>query len=219
VRLLIIGGGLGCTQVQDICASQELPLNVSCAIADDNCALWGKEVHGLPCWGGTDADKLAQWLADERFDEAVIAISTSIRARVKLREKCDNLGVPLASVVHDTAYVADTAKLGRGNVVCAFCHIGAHSVIGANNFFSAYNSFDHHNVIGSDCSTGPANATSGIVTIGSRVRMGMGGHVEPHWHIGDDAFIASGCLIRQDIPAGARVMQTGARLIIQQSGG
>jgi len=94
---------------------------------------------------------------------------------------------------------------GTGNVVCAFCHFGVDTVVGDNNFLSAYNSFDHHNRLGSDSSTGPACATSGLVELGDRVRLGTGIYVEPHVHLGDDVQVASGSVIVASVPAGHTV--------------
>ena len=92
-------------------------------------------------------------------------------------------------------------QFGTGNVVCAHCHFGVDTVVGDNNFLSAYNSFDHHNKLGSDISTGPAVATSGLVTIGDRVRLGTGIYVEPHVELGDDVQVASGSVIVASVPA------------------
>jgi acetyltransferase-like isoleucine patch superfamily enzyme len=94
---------------------------------------------------------------------------------------------------------------GSGNVVCAFCHFGVGTVVGDNNFLSAANSYDHHNRLGSDISTGPACATSGLVVLGDRVRLGTGIYVEPHVEIGDDVQVASGSVIVASVPAGHTV--------------
>lgn len=69
---------------------------------------------------------------------------------------------------------------GTGNVVCTFCHFGVDTVVGDNNFLSAFSSSDHRNRLGSDISTGPTCATSGLVVVGDCVRLGTGIYVEPH---------------------------------------
>ncbi len=94
-----------------------------------------------------------------------------------------------------------TCEFGTGNIVCANCHFGVGTVVGDNNFISAYNSFDHHSRIGSDVATGPGNATSGLVVIGDRVRMGTGIFIEPHVELGDDVIVASGSVIVASVPA------------------
>jgi acetyltransferase-like isoleucine patch superfamily enzyme len=79
------------------------------------------------------------------------------------------------------------------------------TVVGDNNFFSAYNSYDHHSRLGSDISTGPAVAGSGLVTLGDRVRLGTGIYIEPHVELGDDVQVASGSVLVASVPAGHTV--------------
>lgn len=197
-RVLIIGGGLGATQVLDILHGD--PDRSVVAIIDDSSERWADQVGDVPIVGGRE--RLAELYRDGLFDSAVVSISTSIPARTKFRELCKELDVPMANAIDHTARIAADVKMGTGNVVCAFCHFGAGAVVGDNNFFSAYNSFDHHCTLGSDMSTGPACVSSGIVKIGDRVRMGTGIFIEPYLEIGDDAQIASGAVIRQPLPAG-----------------
>jgi acyl-[acyl carrier protein]--UDP-N-acetylglucosamine O-acyltransferase len=90
--------------------------------------------------------------------------------------------------------------MGTGNIVCAHCHFGVATTVGDNNFFSAYNSYDHHSRLGSDISTGPAVAASGLVVIRDRVRLGTGIYIEPHVELGDDVHVASGSVIVASVP-------------------
>jgi acetyltransferase-like isoleucine patch superfamily enzyme len=196
-RLVILGAGLGATQVLEILAAGEG--QQALAVVDDDRSRWGGGVCGVPVVGGQD--RLRELAAGGAFDAAVIAISTSIRARTRLREACERMGLPLANVIDPTARFARDVVLGRGNVVCAFCHFGVATRFGDNNFLSAYNSFDHHNVLGSDISTGPGCKTSGLVTLGDRVRLGTGIFMEPHVEIGDGVQVASGAVIVASVPA------------------
>ncbi|WP_144119817.1 biotin/lipoyl-containing protein [Catellatospora sichuanensis] len=196
-RVLLIGGGLGATQVIDILSGSTTQQAV--AIVDDSREKWGTLVAGVPVVGGSD--RLGQLFADKTFDAAIIAISTSVAARRKLREKCQALGIPLANAIDPTAKIATGVQMGQGNVICAFCHLGTEVRIGDNNFLSAYNSFDHHSTLGTDISTGPSCVSSGLVTIGDRVRLGTGIFIEPHVELGDGVQVASGAVIVRSVPA------------------
>jgi acetyltransferase-like isoleucine patch superfamily enzyme len=197
-RIALIGAGLGATQVIDILQAAESGTAV--CVADDDTSRWAQEVMGVPVVGGFE--RLVELFEAGAFDAVIIAISTSVPARTRLREACAARGIPLANAIDPTARVAAGARFGTGNVVCAFCHFGVDTVVGDNNFLSAYNSYDHHNRLGSDISTGPAVATSGLVTIGDRVRLGTGIQVEPHVELGDDVQVASGSVIVGSVPAG-----------------
>jgi acetyltransferase-like isoleucine patch superfamily enzyme len=196
-RILLIGGGLGVTQVIDILKDNHSKEPV--AILDDDHSLWGKYFYGIPVVG--DSTRLEALYQEHAFSSIIITISTSIQARTKFRELCASLNIPLTNAIDKSAKLAKDVKIGLGNVICAFCHFGTGTVIGDNNFISAYNSFDHHSVIGSDISTGPGCIASGIVKIGNRVRMGAGIFIEPYLELEDDVQVASGAIILKSVPA------------------
>lgn len=195
-RILLIGGGLGATQVLDILREDEKQFAVG--IIDDTRDLWGNQLHGLPVLGG--GNHLKQLFDGSAFDAAIVTISTSIEARRRFRNICSDYGIPMANAIDPSSRIASNVKIGTGNVICAFCFIGSYAEIGDNNFFSAYNSFDHHCRIGSDNSTGPGCICSGSVKIGNSVRMGTGIFIQPKIKIGDESQIASGAVITNHVP-------------------
>lgn len=197
-RIALVGAGLGATQVIDIL--QAAGSGSAVAIVDDDASRWAGEVMGVPVVGGLQ--RLVTLFGEGTFDAAIIAISTSVQARVRLREALEASGIPLANAIDPTARIAAGVTFGAGNVVCAFSHFGVGTTVGSNNFLSAYNSYDHHNRLGSDISTGPACATSGLVVLGSRVRLGTGIFIEPHVELGDDVQVASGSVIVASVPPG-----------------
>jgi acetyltransferase-like isoleucine patch superfamily enzyme len=200
-RIALIGAGLGATQVIDILQAAESGTAV--AVVDDDASRWAGEVMGVPVVGGFE--RLVTLFGKGAFDAAIIAISTSVPARARLREALAANRIPLANAIDPTARIAAGVTFGTGNVVCAFCHFGVGTVVGDNNFLSAFNSYDHHNRLGSDISTGPACATSGLVVLGDRVRLGTGIYVEPHVELGDDVQVASGSVIVASVPKGHAV--------------
>lgn len=196
-RIALIGAGLGATQVIEILSASGSGTAV--AVADDDATRWAAEVMGVPVVGGLE--RLFELFEQDAFDAAIIAISTSVPARTRLRQALAQRGIPLANAIDPSARIAAGVTFGAGNVVCAHCHFGVETRLGDNNFLSAYNSYDHHNRLGSDISTGPAVATSGLVTIGDRVRLGTGIYIEPHVELGDDVQVASGSVIVTSVPA------------------
>ena len=112
-RVLLIGAGLGATQVIDILSDWADQQAV--AIVDDGRAKWGQHVVGVPVVSG--ADGVGELFADGWFDAVIIAISTSVEARRRFREQCAAAGIPLANAIDRTAKVAATdVVLGQGNV-------------------------------------------------------------------------------------------------------
>jgi hypothetical protein len=196
-RIVLIGAGLGATQVQEIIRSD--PTRKAVAIVDDAQKTWGEVVGGVPVIG--PPDRMLELHRDGALDGAIIAVGTSVAARARLRKLCDEARLPLESAIDPSARIAAAAQIGAGNVICALCHVGTGTVLGENNFISAYNSFDHHNVIGSDIATGPGCMTSGLVKIGDRCRLGTGVFIEPHVELGAEVTVASGAIIVGSVPA------------------
>lgn len=196
-RLVIIGAGLGATQVLDILRHDEQQQAV--AVVDDDPHRLGELIGGVPVLGGLD--RALELLAQGALDAAIISISSSVPARTRLRERCEQAGLPLANAIDPTTRIATDVQLGSGNVICANCHFGVGTVVGENNFISAYNSFDHHSELGSDISTGPGCMTSGLVRIGDRCRLGTGIFIEPKVVLGPGVQVASGSVIVASVPA------------------
>jgi biotin-dependent enzyme len=196
-RVLLIGGSRAATQVIDIFRDGEAQRAV--AILDDNEALWGKDVYGVPICGGTS--RLRALYNEKLFDAVVIAISTSTAARAKFRGLLGDLGIPMTNAIDRSSKLSRDVTIGKGNVICAFCHFGTGAVIGDNNFISAYNSYDHHSVIGNDASTGPGCISSGRARLGDRVRLGAGIFFEPGVELGEGVQVASGAILVKSVPA------------------
>jgi sugar O-acyltransferase (sialic acid O-acetyltransferase NeuD family) len=202
-RLAILGGGDGAVQVLD--AMFKSGRQRAVAIFDDNPHLHGRTIMGVPVAGPIREDLVTGMLERDELDGAVISISTLIPLRRRIFEQLTARGVPFANVIHPTACVGTNVRIGRGNVILGFCHIGACAVIGDNNFLSAYVSIEHHNELGSHCSYGPAVVASSRVTVGDGTRFGTGVFIEPKLNIGAESVIGSGCILRGHVPAHAVV--------------
>ena len=195
-RVLILGGGDGAVQVLDAIA--HTPHQRAVAILDDNQALWGKSMMGVPIVGGME--QVAAMWAEARFDAAIISISSNLAVRARLFEQWSREGIPFTNIIAPNVMIHANVRMGRGNLIMSNARVGAGTQLGDNNFLSAFVNLEHHNRLGSHCTFGPMVTTSGRVHIGDRVIFGTGIFIEPHLTIGDDCIIASGSIIRADIP-------------------
>jgi sugar O-acyltransferase (sialic acid O-acetyltransferase NeuD family) len=196
-RIVIIGGGDGAVQVLDVLA--KTPGQQAVAILDDNPDLRGQKLNGVPVTGGIDVDRIVDLYEQGEFDAAVISISTIIKLRAEIFEKLKARGIPFANVIHPSVVKGINVKMGEGNVIMAFTHLGACASLGDNNFISAYCSIEHHNEMGSHCSFGPGVITSSRVIFGDQVRCGTGIFIEPKLKIGARSVISSGCIIGRNV--------------------
>jgi sugar O-acyltransferase (sialic acid O-acetyltransferase NeuD family) len=195
-RLLIIGGGLGAVQVLDsLCRIEH---QRATAIVDDTPDLVGKTLMGVPILGGQEAIEVL--FKKNLFDAAVVSVSTSIAFRQRMDNMLRQVNIPMANIIDPSARVQRNAVLGVGNVILAYCHIGACTSIGNGNFFSPYVDVEHHCSVGDFCTFGPGVMMSSLVKIGARVKFGTGIFIEPKLVVGSDSIIGSGAILTSDIP-------------------
>jgi len=197
-KIAIIGAGNGAVQIIDTLL--KIPKQRPVMLFDDNRSIIGKKISGIPIVDIIDTDLIEKHYKNNSFDSVIISVSTSIPFRVKVFNELKNRDIPFTNVVHPTVILGTNVYLGEGNVILAFCHIGACSVLGNNNFISAFCNIEHHVILGDHCSFGPAVITSSKVNISSQVRFGTGIFIEPFINIGEKSMISSGCIITKDIP-------------------
>jgi sugar O-acyltransferase (sialic acid O-acetyltransferase NeuD family) len=197
-RTVILGAGRGAMQVMDILQHDHRVQVIG--YLDDDRRLHGETIYGLPILGAVQSAE--ELYRDQRFDAAIISVSTSNSLRRRWYELLKKLGVPLVNAIDPTAKINRGVLIGEGNVLCAFVHVGVETRIGNNNFISAYNSIDHHNLWGSHITTGPGVVTSSRARVDDDVKMGTGIFIQPGVTIGQGAQIASGAVLTQPVPAG-----------------
>ncbi|MBW8737915.1 MAG: acetyltransferase [Streptomyces turgidiscabies] len=177
--LLIIGaGGFARETAQAVRDAGDIEL---LGHLDDNAALHGTEVDGVPVLGGCD---LVHDLPETRV---VICVGNprdyASRARLVRR-----LGLPAhryATVVHPTASVSATSRVGPGSVLLAHCVLTAAVEVGAHVAVMPHAVLTHDDVV------------EDFATIASGVRLGGGARLER------GAYVGSGALVREGTVVGA----------------
>ncbi|MET7455295.1 NeuD/PglB/VioB family sugar acetyltransferase [Streptomyces sp. NPDC005574] len=177
--LLVVGaGGFARETAQAVADAGEAKL---LGHLDDDPALHGTEVDGVPVLGGCD---LVHELPEARV---VICVGNpgDYAARARLVRR---LGLPAnryATVVHPTASVSGTSVVGPGSVLLAHCVLTAAVRVGAHVAVMPHVVLTHDDVVG-DCAT----LASGV-RLGGGVRLGRG------------AYVGSGALVREGTTVGA----------------
>lgn len=148
---------------------------------DDNPALHGTEVDGVPVLGGCD---LVHALPEARV---VICVGNprDYAARARLVRR---LGLPeerYATVVHPTAAVSATSTVGPGTVLLAHCALTAAVRVGAHVAVMPQVVLTHDDVV------------EDFATLASGVRLGGSARLER------GAYAGSGALIREGTTVGA----------------
>ncbi|MFJ9724075.1 acetyltransferase [Streptomyces sp. NPDC101209] len=148
---------------------------------DDNAALHGTEVDGVPVLGGCD---LIHRLPAAR---AVVCVGNprDYAARARLVRRLALPADRYATVIHPTASVARSSRVGPGSVLLAHCALTAAVHVGAHVAVMPQVVLTHDDVVGD------------FATLASGVRLGGGARLER------GAYVGSGALVREGTTVGA----------------
>ncbi|MFF6777264.1 acetyltransferase [Streptomyces sp. NPDC012637] len=194
-RLVIIGaGGFGRETAQAaLAAGRHLAGHL-----DDDPALWGKKVDGVPVLGGT---KLVQELPRADF---VVCVGNprDPAARARLVQQ---LGLPekrYTTVVHPTAVVSPTSTIGPGTVLLAHTVLTASVRVGRHVAVMPQTVLTHDDQIADFATLASGVRVGGAARIGRGVYLGAGSLVRENLEIGDWSLIGMGAVVLGNVPPG-----------------
>lgn len=163
--------------------------------ADDDEALWGTSLDGLPVLGGTD-------VLGGHDDWQVVLCPGSGAARAALAAR---LGLPdsrYATVVHPTAVVPSTCRVGPGSVLLAGVVLTASVDVGRHVVVMPGAVLTHDDVVEDVATLCARVALAGGVRVGAAAYLGAGCLVREHVTVGEQAVVGLGAVVLQDVPAG-----------------
>lgn len=140
----------------------------------------------------------------------IVALGDPV-ARRHFAEQVTSVGGELVTVVHPTAYVAATAMVAPGVVVCPFALIGDYARVGANVALNVYSSIGHDSTIGENSVISPYAAVTGSVRLGSESFLGTHSTVAPGVSLGRRCSVAAGAVVKQGAADGSLLAGNPAR--------
>jgi UDP-perosamine 4-acetyltransferase len=179
------------------------------ALADDDPALTGSKVLGVPVVGPDALEELRGDGVAHAF-AGVGGVGDSA-ARERAFGRLLEAGFELPTIVHLSAVVSRWTRVGRGAHVLAGVIVNADAEIGDNVILNTGAIVEHDCHIEAHAHVGPGARLAGAVTVGERAHVGIGAVVIEGIRVGDGALVAAGAVVVRDVPAGARVAGVPAR--------
>ena len=159
----------------------------------------------------------AEWWALRRDGGPVCAASAiggaHGEARLALLKRFSDAGLSTPSLVHPSAWVAPSARIGANCHVLAHATVCADARIGAAAIVNTGASVDHECVLDDGVHIAPGAVVCGCVRIGRSSFIGAGAVVLPRVTIGGNAIIGAGAVVTKDVSDGSVVAGNPAKPI------
>jgi len=137
------------------------------------------------------------------------------RGRLELGNLISNSGfeLELVTIVHPTAVIADSVKIGIGVFIGAGCVIDPDVTIGDYSILNHRAVVCHESTIGRACHICPGVTIAGRCAVGDSTWLGVGSTCRDRIQIGERVFVGSGSNVVSDIAPGSLAFGNPARRV------
>jgi len=124
-----------------------------------------------------------------------------VRVKQQIQKRCLEVGWKPFTVVHPSAVVSPSARLGAGVFVGPLAVVSSNSIVGDHCIIHLHSSIGHDASIGGFCAILPGARISGAVEIGDRVLIGSNAFVNAGVRIGNDCQVDALTYVSRDLEA------------------
>ncbi len=205
-------GGHARVMIEILAANRDVEIVGLLGVADEV----GRTVMGLNVLGG---DQMLPNLVASGVSGAFIGVGSVADSSLRrlLYQRVMKQKLTLIPVVHPSAIVSPSARLGAGPVVMAGVIVNAGADVGANVILNTGAIVEHDVRIGDHCHIAPGACIGGEVTIGAGTHVGIGAVIRQGLRIGSGVVIGAGAVVVDDVSDGATVAGVPARPLARSS--
>jgi len=132
----------------------------------------------------------------DRFLFAIGDIDIKKHLITKLKEK----GAKFLTLIHPTAIMANTTKIGEGVIVCPFCLVSDNVLLEDFVMMNVYSSCGHDAKVGSYSILSPYATLNGFVILEDEVFLGTHTTVIPYKRVGYKSKVSANSVVMRDVP-------------------
>jgi sugar O-acyltransferase (sialic acid O-acetyltransferase NeuD family) len=208
--VVIVGAGGFGRIVLDILKDQNKVTNTwnILGFIDENSELKGKLINNYPVLGGLE------WLKERKNHKigCVCAIGTS-KTRKDVVQRLEQIGVNFVNVIHPSANISDSVKMGHDVVVCGGAHLTPNTIVGNHVHVNVNSAAGHDVVLGDYCTISALVNINGYDRLDEGVFVGGGAVFIPEVSVGKWATIGAGAAVTKNIEAGVTAVGVPAKPI------
>lgn len=205
-RVLVYGAGGHGKVVADVARSAGFEV---IGFVDDDperqrSGLWGLRVLS---WDRLLAERAS-------LGEAAIALGVGDNeARERCHQRLVGAGFEIATLLHPSAVVAPTARIGAGSVIMALAAVNPDAEVGEGAILNTGSIVEHDCRVGRFAHLSPNSVLGGAACVGERTHVGMGAVVFPGIVVGASARVGAGSVVHRSVPDGRTVVGLPARSV------
>lgn len=191
--VLILGVGGTSTDI-----AETIVLRSDCRLIgylDDNPAYHGSFLQGYPVLGGLSCV--------EDYPDALLVLAVgsprSFTCRLKIIERLRHRR--FLTVVHPTAWISPTAKIGDGSVILSFVSVSSNATLVGHNVILSHCSINHDVLLGEGTVCASGVSLSGNVEVGEGCYLGVGSVFRDGITVGPGTLVGAGAVVVSDLDA------------------
>lgn len=191
-HLVLVGGGGLCREIVGYVRQEYPRLAISIIDKNPNCEV----LEG--CRDVTYIGKELTELTRQPDRYVLVSIGNATR-RLSLLNELQELGVNQVSYIHPTTYVADTAEIGTGTVICPFSVVNAGANVGECSLINVHCTIGHGAHLGSGSVLSPYCSLSGDAKTGDACFLGTRATLFQKVTIGNHCTVDSHSIVRKSV--------------------
>lgn len=145
----------------------------------------------------------------DRFLFAIGDIDIKKQLIAKLKER----GAEFLTLIHPTAIVVDTAKIGEGVIIAPFCSVSDYAKLDDFVMMNGYASCGHDCHVGKHCILSPYSALNGFAVLEDEVFLGTHATVTAYKKVGYKSKVSANSVVMRDVPPNSMVFGVPGKTI------
>jgi len=135
----------------------------------------------------------------EEKDRFLIAIG-NVKIKKSIIKKLIEKKVKFLSLIHPTAIVVDTARIGNGVIICPFCLVSDNVELDDFAMMNLYSSCGHDAKVGKYCILSPYATLNGFVILEDEVFLGTHTTVIAYKKVGYQSKVSANSVVMRNVP-------------------
>lgn len=146
------------------------------------------------------------------FTDVFVALGNN-QKRSELLLQAKKIGFKLQTIIHPTAIISNSTKIGEGSLVCAQAVLNPFSTVGIGCIINTAAIIEHDCIIDDYVHVSPNAALAGGVSVGAYSWVGIGSNIIEKIKIGKNVIVGAGAVILNDVQDNVKVVGVPAKVM------